>query len=82
MRYSRSTCRIEISSFNEAPAGGRGMQILGIVTLCRIRASMRPRLEAGECLLVVHIYYPLVIYASMRPRLEAGECTLARLLVK
>jgi len=36
-------------------------------------ASMRPRLEAGECSRIRSVKSSLLL-ASMRPRLEAGEC--------
>ncbi len=35
--------------FNEAPAGGRGMHLFHFINTRIYYASMRPRLEAGEC---------------------------------
>ncbi len=60
--------------FNEAPAGGRGLPAgLPPNSADQSKASMRPRLEAGECRVGPCGNGPRHP-ASMRPRLEAGEC--------
>ncbi len=47
-----------------------------------VPASMRPRLEAGECFRIGIGAGALGQVASMRPRLEAGECALVNVNIE
>ena len=72
-REARRACPAHVGRFNEAAARCRGKRLRGRVRVAAMPASMRPRPDAAENVVVRRLVHRRSAGASMRPRPDAAE---------